>query len=92
MHLKRALAKYIAAHQGCQELDKNLSETCQNNNSCSRSARTKGGGGTPPRGASIELMGFAENYLLHLMESSEWSENDVKGGKNDFATFQAVFQ
>ena len=54
MHLKHALAKYIAAHQGCQELDKNLSETFQNNNSCSGSARTKGGGGTPPRGASIK--------------------------------------
>ena len=37
-----------------QELDKNLSEPFQNINSYCRSAGTKGGGGTPPRGASIK--------------------------------------
>ena len=49
MHLPN-MHPSIEAQQSCQELDKNLSETCQNNNSCSGSARTKGGRRYSPQG------------------------------------------
>ena len=72
MHLPN-MHPSIEAQQRCQELDKNLSETCQNNNSCSRSARTKGGGGTPPRGASIEYPKISEKDHHHR----KWSDINV---------------
>ena len=52
MHLPN-MHPSTAAQQVCQELDKKLSETCHNNDSCSGSATTRGAAVLPPGGLRL---------------------------------------